>query len=321
MVVGAPDVGEVVEAAAEFLGHVADVGGEIGRLAVGADDDPVLVVAEVGGAEPDRTVLLIDVAALTKPLDRPIHPAFRMEARLTGPDIEPDAQGRQAALDSLAYAAGRPMTDDAIRVGVEAGVGVRLGRTRPDVLRKLGHEIRDVIALVAILGHGHTAPQGRDGRAKVADLPTGIVEVVLAGDLLPARLQDSTEQVADECAPRVADVQRAGRVGRHELDIDRARPDRRHLAPGPWRGEDPGDRRLQRVIGQAQVEEPRGGRFRRGDRRRGGAVRDLSLELRDEHRGDGEGGHPARPGQLHRQVAGEIPTERIRRPLDLHVGS
>ena len=37
VVVGAPDVDEVVEAAAELLGHVADVGREVGRLAVRAD--------------------------------------------------------------------------------------------------------------------------------------------------------------------------------------------------------------------------------------------------------------------------------------------
>ena len=34
VVVGAPDVDEVVEAAAELLGDVADVGREVGRLAV-----------------------------------------------------------------------------------------------------------------------------------------------------------------------------------------------------------------------------------------------------------------------------------------------
>jgi hypothetical protein len=63
-VVDPPDVDEVIEAAAELLGDVADVRGEVGRLAVGPDHDPVLVVAEVGGAEPQRAVLLVEVAAL-----------------------------------------------------------------------------------------------------------------------------------------------------------------------------------------------------------------------------------------------------------------
>ena len=62
VVVRAPDVDEVVEAAAELLGHVADVRGEVGRLAVGADDHAVLVVPERRGPEPEGAVLLVQVA-------------------------------------------------------------------------------------------------------------------------------------------------------------------------------------------------------------------------------------------------------------------
>ena len=77
VMVGAPDVDQVVEAAAELLGDVADVGGEVGRLAVRADDHPVLVVAEGGRAEPERAVLLVDVAAAraaARPRARPSRP-------------------------------------------------------------------------------------------------------------------------------------------------------------------------------------------------------------------------------------------------------
>ena len=48
VVVGAPDVDQLVEAAAELLHDVADVAREIRRLAVRADNDAVLVVAELG---------------------------------------------------------------------------------------------------------------------------------------------------------------------------------------------------------------------------------------------------------------------------------
>ena len=63
VVVGAPDVDELVEAARELLGDIPDVGREIGRFTVRAVDDAVLVVAEVGGPEPGRAVLLEHVAA------------------------------------------------------------------------------------------------------------------------------------------------------------------------------------------------------------------------------------------------------------------
>ena len=56
VVVGAPDVDEQVEAAGELVAVVGDVGQQVGVLAVALDQHPVLVVAEVGGAQPDRAV-------------------------------------------------------------------------------------------------------------------------------------------------------------------------------------------------------------------------------------------------------------------------
>src|SRR5687768_84647 len=103
MVVGTPDVDDVIEAAAELLGHVADVSGEVGRLAVRSDDHPVLVVAEGRRPEPDRTVLLEDVAVLAKALDRASDPTLVVQRRLRLPDIEVDAQSLEACLDPLPH--------------------------------------------------------------------------------------------------------------------------------------------------------------------------------------------------------------------------
>jgi hypothetical protein len=79
VVIGAPDVDEVIEAAAEFLGHIADVGREIRGPAVRADHHPILVVTEVGRPEPDGAVLVVDVAALAKPVDATLDPALAVE--------------------------------------------------------------------------------------------------------------------------------------------------------------------------------------------------------------------------------------------------
>ena len=100
------------------------------------------------------------------------------------------------------------------------GVGAGGRGGRPDVGRELGREVGHVVALVAVLGERLAAMQRRDGCAEDADLAARIVEVVLARDALAAGLEDAAEQVADERAARVADVQRPGRVGRHELDVD-----------------------------------------------------------------------------------------------------
>jgi len=51
----------VVEAAAELLDDVADVGAEVRVVAVRFANDAVLIVAVVGRAEPARAVLLVEV--------------------------------------------------------------------------------------------------------------------------------------------------------------------------------------------------------------------------------------------------------------------
>jgi hypothetical protein len=53
-----------VEAALALVDVVGGVGGEVGELAVGLDQHPVLVVVEVGGAQPQRAVGLEHVALL-----------------------------------------------------------------------------------------------------------------------------------------------------------------------------------------------------------------------------------------------------------------
>ena len=251
----------------ELLGHVADVGREVGRFAGGSVDDPVLVVAEGGRAEPDRAVLLVDVSALAQALDRSVDPALVVEPRLARPDVEMHAERLEAGLDPFAHATGRPPSDDGRGVGAVGGGG------GPDVVGDGGHELMDVGALVAVLGHRLTALERGHGRAQVADLGTRIVEVVLARDLLAAGLEDATQQVADERAASVADVERAGRVGGHELDVDRAGVGRGDATPGGRIGEDRGDRRLERAVAQADVEEPGRRHLGARDRRRGGIGR------------------------------------------------
>ena len=130
VVIRAPDVDQVVEAAAELLGDVADVGGEVGRLAVRADDDPVLVVAERRRAEPQRAVLLVDVAAVAQPLDRPLDPAVVVQRALGWSRRRSERRGARATPRSRpgpARDAQRPTSAAASAPGV-------VGR-RPDVVR------------------------------------------------------------------------------------------------------------------------------------------------------------------------------------------
>ena len=192
---------------------------------------------------------------------------------------------------------------------------------RQDVVRQLRGEIGHVVALVAVLGERLAEAQRRDRCAEDADLAARIVEVVLARHALAAGLEDAAEQVADERAARIADVQRAGRIGRHELDVDRARLARR-LCSGPTRRAPRGRRAMtssRALSASVRFTKPGGATValaigvapRRG--RLGG-------QFRRQGRGDRERRHPVRAGQLHREVGGEVAVLLAGRSFDLDRG-
>jgi len=45
---------------------IGDIGGEIGGLAIVTYNHPILLIAEVGGAEPEGSVLFINVIAMVQ---------------------------------------------------------------------------------------------------------------------------------------------------------------------------------------------------------------------------------------------------------------
>ena len=65
--------------------------------------------------------------------------------------------------------------------------------------------------------------------------------------------QDARKQVAHERPAGIADVQRAGRVGRHELDIHSLRDGCLAAAPAFGLAQDPIDRGLEGALGEAEV--------------------------------------------------------------------
>ncbi len=96
-----------------------------------------------------------------------------------------------------------------------------------------------------------------DRGAEVAHLGPEIVEVVLARDAVAGRLEHAAEEVAHERAARVADVERPGGVGRHELHVDPLRRRRRDAAPRGGLRQDRRDDVRERCVGHPQVEEAR----------------------------------------------------------------
>src|SRR5690606_18125568 len=86
-------------------------------------------------------------------------------------------------------------------------------------------DVGDVVALVAV---GRVVGRIRRDAARarlhadreVVDLVAGVVVVELAGDLVAAGVVEAADRVAQRGLARVAHVQRAGGIGRDELDHD-----------------------------------------------------------------------------------------------------
>ena len=92
----------------------------------------------------------------------------------------------------------------------------RRARRRPGSARASSAH---VVALVAVLGHRLVARAGADRLAELVDLRARVVEVVLAADLVAGELEHPRERVAVGGVAAAGGGQRAGRVGRDELDV------------------------------------------------------------------------------------------------------
>ena len=132
-----------------------------------------------------------------------------------------------------------------------------------DLARQVGH----VVALVAVLGHRFVARAGPDGGAELGHLRARVVEVVLAHDLVAGELEQPRQRVAVGGVTAGGGGQRAGRVGRDELDDHALGALRRAAAPVGARGDDLSAPRRRTRSRPGRRSGSRGRRPRRGPRR------------------------------------------------------
>src|SRR6185312_9517631 len=81
-------------------------------------------------------------------------------------------------------------------------------------------DVGDVAARVAVFGGGLALGGGDQGVGEPVDLRTVVVEVVFAHHVGALRRQQPPQGVADGGPARTADVDRPGRVGRDEFQVD-----------------------------------------------------------------------------------------------------
>ena len=253
MVIGTEDVQGALETAFELRQQIAEVGGEIGGDAVLAHDHAILVVAEIGGAEPGGAAVVVQMAAFAQSGDGALHVAVGHQRPFGEEIVVHDAEAGEVAADVGQAPAQAGVEDDAVVGVAEQLLGA--GDQRIDVqflvaaLRFVGRQavgdfqcamaqavaflgaqaagdVDHVLALVAIVREAHVdaaelvIAQPHRHRQDV-HLPAGVVDVVLALYLVAGRFQQVGDGGAVGGAAAMADVQRAVRIGGNEFDGDR----------------------------------------------------------------------------------------------------
>ena len=129
-------------------------------------------------------------------------------------DVEVDPEVVQVGLDLVEHQldAGRP--EHLLSLVVRQRQGVRVVGQHP-----LG-DVADVGAAVAVLRRRLALGRGQQRPGVPVDLGAVVVEVVLLADGRALRGQDPGQGVADRGPARAAQVQRPGRVGRDELEVE-----------------------------------------------------------------------------------------------------
>ena len=270
MMVGAQHVDQQVEPALELVPVVGDVGSEVGGLAVGPDQDPVLVVAEVSAPQPERFVAAIAVALLLELGQGRLDLAARVEVALGEPGVEGDAEAVERPPDLIEGQLDRAPAQDLGFAGID-----------PLLLEALG-EALDVGARVAVLGRRGALDLGGERGGEPGDLTTAVVDVVLALDPVADGLQQADEGVAVGRVAAASDVQWPGWVCGDELDEDPLRVGGRHRPEALALLAEAGQRPPVPGVGEEQVEEPGAGDL---DPVEAPARREIALEHLAEPRG------------------------------------
>ena len=176
-----------------------------------------------------------------------------------GEDIEVDAEVAQVFLDLGKLAV------DAI-AGEESEILVRTGEEAVAFLvLDFLSDGDEVFAVVIVVPEFEGIAEeflvaGIEGEAKMAHLVPAVVHVILAGDVAAGLLEKRGRGIAEGCAPGMAEVEVAGRVGRNELDVDLPILLRPVAEAGPFL-EDLAHDRFEVFLLEEEVDEARAGDF------------------------------------------------------------
>ena len=205
VMVGAEHVDHPVEATdEELVTVVGEVPGQVGGITVGLAQDTIAAVTQFGGTEPGGSVQLEHQAPFGQKGDGLVDGTALLDGGLAVPLVEDDPHRLEGGPNALEDPVRRPSSGHRHVVGPVVVSG----------------QLGDVLALVPAFGHLLPAMTGEQALPERPDLPTGVVDVVLAAHLIAGAGQHPGQGVAVTPPPAVSHMDGPGRVGRDELHLD-----------------------------------------------------------------------------------------------------
>jgi len=194
VMVGAPDVDEMLPPASDLVPVVGEVVGEVGRGPVRAHQHPIALVTECLAGEPLRVVLVGKVC----PAARNASSTSATSPRACSVRSENHVSNARRSVRDRPAERRRSRRSPTPR---------RRPRSRCRRVRRASvREIDDVLALVAVLRRFLPPITSNQRRRERVELRAGIVQVVLAVDLGTLRRQQVGDRVPDRDPPTAAGV-------------------------------------------------------------------------------------------------------------------
>lgn len=95
MMIGTEEIDQLIIATVKLVDMVRDIRRQIRIAAVALDEHAVLIVAEIGCAQPQSAFAFIRHALSFQRVQRLVHHTAVINALFTGPDVKLNAEGRQ----------------------------------------------------------------------------------------------------------------------------------------------------------------------------------------------------------------------------------
>ena len=220
VVIGAPDIDDPLEAARfELVLVVGNVDGEVRGVAARPNQHVLAVIGAGAADEPDGAVAFRHESPVVQGVDDLVHSATVAHGLLGEPDVEFDSEVIQIASnlgETDLNGAGLECPRVAGNAVAEPPRTVVAGNPRSP--------FGDVVALVAIRRERRLRTERRgvvvvDAHAQNLHLVPGVVDVVLARDLVAARFEQTSQRIAHYAAAPGAGRERSRGIGADVLHL------------------------------------------------------------------------------------------------------